>query len=135
MTATAKANFQPDTDVHITFEDQQRINNFAKHNAKFEDLKEELKNKQNELRNLEDVVEELELVDETEQIPFLVGEVFIYQDLENTQKSIATMKEKILSEIKEIEKKSVEISDAMSDLKTLLYAKFGNHINLEPEEE
>jgi prefoldin subunit 4 len=32
--------------VHITFDDQQKINKFARHNAKLDDLKEELKVKQ-----------------------------------------------------------------------------------------
>lgn len=35
-----------DSDVHITFEDQQKINKFARHNAKLEDFKDELKQKQ-----------------------------------------------------------------------------------------
>ncbi|XP_073976088.1 prefoldin subunit 4 [Rhodnius prolixus] len=136
MTANSnKGTFQPDSDVHITYEDQQRINKFARHNARNEDLKEELKNKQNELRNLEDAVEELELMDESEQIPFLVGEVFLFQNLENTQKSIAELKEKILDEIKVIQNKSAQLTLAMVDLKTQLYAKFGNHINLEPDED
>uniref|UniRef100_T1HUH4 Uncharacterized protein n=3 Tax=Rhodnius TaxID=13248 RepID=T1HUH4_RHOPR len=111
MTANSnKGTFQPDSDVHITYEDQQRINKFARHNARNEDLKEELKNKQNELRNLEDAVEELELMDESEQIPFLVGEVFLFQNLENTQKSIAELKEKILDEIKVIQNKSAQLT-------------------------
>lgn len=32
--------------MHITYEDQQKINKFARHNAKLDDLKEELKVKQ-----------------------------------------------------------------------------------------
>lgn len=35
-----------DSDVHITFEDQQKINKFARLNARVEEYKEELKNKQ-----------------------------------------------------------------------------------------
>lgn len=35
-----------DSDVHITFEDQQKINRFARLNAKFEDLKDEIKLKE-----------------------------------------------------------------------------------------
>ena len=45
------------------------------------------------------------------------------------------MKEKISLEVKEIEKTSIEISEVMSDLKTQLYAKFGSHINLEPDDD
>lgn len=35
-----------ESDVHITFEDQQKINKFARLNAKLEDIKEELKIKE-----------------------------------------------------------------------------------------
>jgi len=35
-----------DTDVHILEEDQQKINKFARLNAKFEELKDELKSMQ-----------------------------------------------------------------------------------------
>ena len=34
-----------DSEVHITYEDQQQINTFARHNAKLQDIKEELVNR------------------------------------------------------------------------------------------
>ena len=34
--------FLQDSDVHVTFEDQQKINKFARHNAKLQDLKDEV---------------------------------------------------------------------------------------------
>lgn len=41
---------------------------------------------QNELKNIEDACDELELADdEGGKIPYLIGEVFVYQDVENTQ--------------------------------------------------
>lgn len=73
-----------DSDVHISFEDQQKINKFARLNAKVDDFKDELKVKKNDVKNLEDAVEELSLTDDSEKIPYLVGEVFICQSLEDT---------------------------------------------------
>lgn len=35
-----------DSDVHITYEDQQKINKFARLNAKMDDLKDEMKLKE-----------------------------------------------------------------------------------------
>lgn len=77
-----------DSDVHISYEDQQKINKFARLNAKVDDLKDELKIKQNDMKNLEEAVEELSLADESDKIPYLVGEVFICQSLEDTLVSI-----------------------------------------------
>lgn len=73
-----------DSDVHISYEDQQKINKFARLNAKVDDYKDELKVKQNDMKNLEEAVEELSLTDESEKIPYLFGEVFICQNLEDT---------------------------------------------------
>ncbi|CAL7936342.1 unnamed protein product [Xylocopa violacea] len=80
-----QSGFQQDSDVYITYEDQQKINKFARQNAKMDDLKEELKIKQNELKNLEDASDEIVLLDEDAKIPYHIGEVFIYEDLEKTQ--------------------------------------------------
>lgn len=94
--------------MHITYEDQQKINKFARLNAKMEDLKHEIELKevgasfygnhvsnlihacvfhlQNKLQNIKDACDELELADDSDgKIPYLFGEIFIYQDLESTQ--------------------------------------------------
>lgn len=40
---------------------------------------------QNELKNIEDACEELILADSDKNIPFFMGEVFIYHGIEQTQ--------------------------------------------------
>ncbi|CAH4028675.1 probable prefoldin subunit 4 [Pieris brassicae] len=133
--ASGKGTYQPDSDVHISFEDQQKINKFARLNAKADDIKDELKVKQNDIKNLEEAVEELALTDDSEKIPFLVGEVFICQGLEDTLKSLEDMKCKKQNEIGDLELRCEELKSQMSELKAHLYGKFGSHINLENEEE
>ncbi|XP_060832367.1 prefoldin subunit 4 [Bombus pascuorum] len=130
-----QAGFQPDSDVYITYEDQQKINKFARQNAKMDDLKEELKVKQNELKNLEDACDEIVLLDEDAKIPYYIGEVFIYEDLEKTQNYLDEIKEKKKKEIFNLESKCVDLKNIITELKTQLYAKFGNRINLEAEED
>lgn len=72
-------------DVSITFEDQQKINKFARFNAKLEDIKEELKVKQNDMTSLEEACDELALMDESDgKVPYLIGEVFICQNVDFT---------------------------------------------------
>ncbi|KAB0796459.1 hypothetical protein PPYR_10520 [Photinus pyralis] len=129
------STLQADSDVHITFEDQQKINRFARLNAKLEDLKFEIKEKENDLKKLEDACDEIILLDETERIPYLVGEVFIYQDIEKTQACLEESKNKTETEIAVLKSKSSEIKEWMGDLKTYLYGKFGSNINLEADEE
>lgn len=121
--------------MQITFDDQMRINQFANHVAKIEDLKEDLKFKKNELTNIEEAIDEIELVDE-EQIQFLIGEVFIYNNVEKTQALLQETKAKKEEEIKNIEIKIGEIQVVMTQLKTELYGKFGQkNIYLENDED
>ncbi|CAG9561212.1 unnamed protein product [Danaus chrysippus] len=134
MANSGKGTFQRDSDVHISYEDQQKINKFARLNAKVDDLKDELKVKQNDMKNLEEAVEELGLADDSEKIPYLVGEVFICQSLEDTLQSLEDNKTKKQEEIAELEAKCDDLKSQMAELKAHLYGKFGSHINLESEE-
>lgn len=119
----------------MTFEDQKKINKFANYNARLEDLKEDIKMKQNKLKNLEEAVEESELMDEDTEIPFLMGEVFICHNLSKTQELLQQTKEEYLKEIQEAENKCKEIQEIMNGLKQYLYSRFGNHIYLENDED
>lgn len=49
--------------------------------------------------------------------------------------SLEEAKSRAQAEMEGIEKKCSEIKDIMSDLRTKLYAKFGNHINLEADDD
>jgi prefoldin subunit 4 len=112
-----------------------KINQFANHVAKIEDLKEDLKHHKNDLISIEEAIEEIELVDD-DQIQFLIGEVFVYNNLEKTQELLKEAKEKKEQDIKNIEAKIAEISVVMQKLKTELYGKFGQkNIYLENDEE
>ncbi|XP_045121136.1 prefoldin subunit 4-like isoform X2 [Portunus trituberculatus] len=125
-----------DSDVHITYEDQQKINRFARCNARHGDIKEELKIKENDLQNLQDAEDEMMIaLDSDEKVPFMVGEVFIMKSQEESQEAIGAQRETLQEEISALNGRSSELQDTMTQLKGDLYAKFGNNINLEPEEE
>ncbi|KAH8379785.1 hypothetical protein KR009_007238 [Drosophila setifemur] len=126
--------FQNHDDVHISFEDQQRINRFAKHNARMDDLKAELEQKRNELKCVEEALDEIELFDEDEDIPFLVGEVFLSHKLGATQKLLGETKELVLKEIASVEAKAKVIKAEMDELKAHLYQRFGSNISLESDD-
>jgi len=44
-------------------------------------------------------------------------------------------KTRVQSEIKDLESKCAALRNIMGDMKTQLYGKFGNHINLEAEDD
>merc|ERR1712039_238824 len=125
-----------DSEVHISLSDQQKINKFARLNNRLEDLKEDLKSKKNELQTLEDAGTDLMMLeDDDEKVPYQVGEVFVYLSQERVQSELDARKEEVEVEVKVAEAKAASLKEQMADLKTKLYAKFGNAINLEAEEE
>lgn len=87
------------------------------------------------MKNFEEACDEIALLDEEEKIPYLVGEVFIYQNIEATQKSLDDAQKTTENEINDLKKELGKVKDLMKDLKAHLYGKFGSHINLEAEEE
>ncbi|XP_070536636.1 prefoldin subunit 4-like isoform X2 [Ptychodera flava] len=124
-----------DTSMHVTIEDQQKINVFARKNSKLGELKDEIEGKKKELQNLEDAADELLLVDDEELIPYQIGEVFVNQTIEQTQALLEEEKKYVQGEIAELEEQVNDIKTLLSNLKVQLYAKFGKHINLEADEE
>lgn len=123
--------FQPDSDIHIAYQDQQQINRFARLNAKNETRKEELKTLDKAIRLVEEAIEEIELADDDEKIPYMVGEVFLYQTKAQTEESLASEKTKLQEEMKTLQEDTDKLKEEMSELKKVLYGKFGSNINLD----
>ncbi|XP_053402060.1 prefoldin subunit 4-like [Mercenaria mercenaria] len=129
-------SIKEDADVQVTFEDQQKINKFARSIAKLQDIKEELKAKKKELENLEFAEEELMMLDSDDTpIPYQVGEVFISVDSDETNTMLEKAKQSTREHMENLEKRAGEHKKTLQDLKVQLYAKFGTNINLEEEED
>nr|CAG4641364.1 EOG090X0JBP [Eulimnadia texana] len=130
------SQFKDDTDVYIQYEDQQKINKFARLNARWEELKEDIKAKQNEVQNLDDASTELMMVeDESLPIPYVIGEVFVHLTIDEAREKLETTKSDLEKEITSLEEECTKLKEGMSDLKTQLYAKFGSSINLEADDD
>merc|ERR1711983_140504 len=129
------AKAEQDKEIHILQEDQQKINQFARLNNRLEEYKDDIKAKKNEIQTLEDASTDLMMLDDEEKVPYQIGEVFVEMTQDEVQETMEAKKEKISEEVTQLEGKVDEIKGQMSDLKTHLYAKFGNAINLEADEE
>lgn len=99
-----------------------------------DDLKLELEMKKNDLKCVEEALEEIELFDEEEDIPFLIGEVFLSHKLGKTQELLAETKDSVIKEIASIEAKTKIIKAEMDELKAHLYQRFGSNISLENDD-
>uniref|UniRef100_A0A8D0U995 Prefoldin subunit 4 n=1 Tax=Sus scrofa TaxID=9823 RepID=A0A8D0U995_PIG len=124
-----------ETDVNVTFEDQQKINKFARNTSRITELKEEIEVKKKQLQNLEDACEDIMLADDDcLMIPYQIGDVFISHSQEETQEMLEEAKKNLQEEIDALESRVASIQRVLADLKVQLYAKFGSNINLEADE-
>ena len=133
-TSVAATGSNIDDDVHIRYEDQSKINKFAINNTKLHELLDDLAEKKKELVNLNEAIDELVLLDESEMVPFQHGEVFTHLSVQDANEELERAKVTLEKEIGTMEAKIGSIQKLLSDLKTQLYAKFGNKINLEENE-
>ncbi|KAG7274583.1 hypothetical protein CRUP_029224 [Coryphaenoides rupestris] len=132
MAATMKPNVAVED---VTFEDQQKINKFARNTNRMTELKDEMEAKKKSLQNLQDASDDLMMFDDDSLlIPYMIGDVFISHSQEETQEMLEAAKEALEQEIKEVEGRVSVILQVLGSLKVELYAKFGNNINLEAEE-
>ncbi|KAL6089158.1 hypothetical protein STEG23_019667 [Scotinomys teguina] len=80
-------------DVNVTFEDQQKINKFARNTSRITELKEEIEVKKKHLQNLEDACDDILLADDDcLMIPYQIGDVFISHSQEETQEMLEEAK-------------------------------------------
>ncbi|KAG5282680.1 hypothetical protein AALO_G00058690 [Alosa alosa] len=134
MAATMKKGVAVE-DVNVTFEDQQKINKFARNTNRMTELKDEIEAKKKSLQNLEDASDDLMMCeDDSLLIPYQIGDVFISHSQEETQEMLETAKEGLKEEVKVLEGRVSSIQEVLGGLKVQLYAKFGNNINLEADE-
>ena len=120
--------------MNVTKEDQQKINQFARLNARLEDVREEISSKTNELKNYEDALSETEvkvLEDEGDKLHLQVGDIMVNLTSEHTQKWLEDKMEALKTSLAELESKKETIVEEMKGLKAHLYARFGNNIHLE----
>ncbi|XP_041655324.1 prefoldin subunit 4 [Cheilinus undulatus] len=134
MAATMKGPVAVE-DVNVTFEDQQKINKFARNTSRMTELKNEIEEKKKSLQNLQDASDDLMMFDDDSLlIPYQIGDVFISHTQEETQEMLEAAKEALELEVKGLEERVSAIQELLGDLKVQLYAKFGNNINLEADE-
>ncbi|KAI0133420.1 Prefoldin, subunit 4 [Hypoxylon sp. NC0597] len=118
-------------EVEVRREDQDKINKFSRLHQRELNLEEELKVKNKEKEELEDISTELELADEDETVPYKIGDAFFHLPLPQAQELLASSTSRVEEEVSALEDKLGTIKDEMTQLKVELYARFGRSINLE----
>ncbi|GIK04802.1 hypothetical protein Aspvir_008897 [Aspergillus viridinutans] len=112
-------------------EDQEKINRFSRLHQRQSVLEEQLKAKQKDKEDLEEISTELELADEDELVPYKIGDAFFQLPLADAQSLLASSTEQIDSEVSRLEETLGDVREELQQLKVALYARFGRSINLE----
>ncbi|KAI1965387.1 hypothetical protein LOZ58_001234 [Ophidiomyces ophidiicola] len=118
-------------ETEVRREDQEKINRFSRLHQRETILEEQLKTKQKDKEDLEEVSAELELADEDDLVPYKIGDSFVSLPLSEAQTLLSSASEQIDEDIVKIEQNLGEIRDELQKLKVVLYARFGRSINLE----
>ncbi|RAK78342.1 tubulin-binding prefolding complex subunit GIM3 [Aspergillus fijiensis CBS 313.89] len=118
-------------DNEVRREDQEKINRFSRLHQREIVLEEQLKLKQKDKEDLEEISTELELADEDDLVPYKIGDSFFHLPLEEAQSLLATSTEQIDAEVSKLEEKLGDLREELQQLKVALYARFGRSINLE----
>ncbi|KAF2396391.1 Prefoldin, subunit 4 [Trichodelitschia bisporula] len=118
-------------DTEVRREDQEKINKFSQLHQKESLLEAELKQKQKDKEDLEEISNELELADEDEKVQYKIGDSFFALPLEDAQQLLTEATEKVEEGVEGLEEQLGGLRDEMQELKVALYARFGKSINLE----
>ncbi|QRV79529.1 Prefoldin subunit [Ceratobasidium sp. AG-Ba] len=122
---------ESEENTEVTWEDQQKINNFSKLNSRASDLEDNIAKQKSEKEALDDLAMELELADEDEPVDYKIGEAFFRIPLSRAQALIVKDQEAVEAEITKLQAQIDECREEMKELKVALYAKFGKQINLD----
>merc|ERR1711990_296897 len=119
--------------VHVTRDDQEKINTFARKHQSNLEIKTEMKNIQAEIQRINDALEEIELHDEDEdgKIPYQMGDLYVFLGLEETEEYIKEEQRNAAKRMVTLESQKKANDVILAKLKETLYAKFGKDINLD----
>ncbi|OAQ73259.1 Gim complex component GIM3-like protein [Pochonia chlamydosporia 170] len=127
----SKEDEQAGDEVEVRREDQDKINKFSRLHQRELAMEEDLKLKNKEKEELDDLSTELELADEDEKIQYADLPTVSAVSKEQAQEMLETATTKIDEETSELEDKISSVREEMQQLKVELYARFGKQINLE----
>ena len=115
----------------MTWEDQQRINEFSRLNLSLQKVEDELRVQKNSAANLDDAATDIDSLLDDDACKVRIGEVFMDVSNEEAEEFV---KEKAAASAKktaELQEQRTMLIKQMDLLKAMLYQKFGKQINLE----
>jgi len=120
-------------EVEVSKDDQTNINAFSKMNLKFHEKNRDLASRKENLNQMEDALIELDLLNDENDLRLRFGECFIKVSPDECREYIEKTTKEVKVEISELDQTIEEVQKKMGKLKSTLYSKFGNSIQLEED--
>lgn len=117
--------------AEVSWEDQQKINEFSTHISKKDILTAELEKLQTEKEYIDDLSMEIELIDEDDNVDYKIGDTFVLIKQSEAMERLENQNGYLETKITELETQIEGLDSKLGALKKQLYAKFGTAINLE----
>eukprot|EP00397_Hematodinium_sp_SG-2012_P065379 GEMP01094937.1.p1 GENE.GEMP01094937.1~~GEMP01094937.1.p1 ORF type:complete len:131 (+),score=30.04 GEMP01094937.1:71-463(+) len=118
-------------DIEVSRDDQNRINEYSRMNQKYQELEKDIEGYKDTVRTYTDALEEVLLCMDPEGIKMRFGETFFpAADLDVTER-VEGLKSELEAKLSTTTDEIETISTKMDAMKKILYAKFGESINLE----
>ena len=122
---------EQENDADVRREDQDRINRFARLNARLQDVRLERQELKRALESLDDASTELMMLSGGDGVMIVSGEAFLETSEEDAVRHCDQQLEKLQEESDKLEEEERTITEEQSTLKAVLYGRFGKSINLE----
>jgi len=118
-------------DVDVLEEDQVKINRFSRLNLRVKDLELEIEQLKTRLQTCRDASEEVEMCLDSDGIMLAVGEAFFPVDDTHASEQLAQAQTLAQAMLDKYITEDTAARSEMASLKSVLYTKFGQSINLE----
>lgn len=122
-------NDNEENDTTVSWADQKAINEFSRLDVVLADARAMLAQQRDDKEALDDLVMEIELVDEDDKVPYLVGSTFVHLSQDAALERAQADAQRVEKRIEELETEADDAESAMKDLKVKLYARFGTSIS------
>lgn len=129
---------EEECDAEVRREDQNRINQFARLNARLDEIRNDRATVQHELEGLDDASTELMMVgtddnggDGESAVWLLMGEAFAATTPDEAVQYCEAQVEELQAKVDRLQQEEKSILAEQAELKKALYGRFGKSINLE----
>ncbi|SCL98652.1 prefoldin subunit 4, putative [Plasmodium chabaudi chabaudi] len=119
-----------DLGLDMTIDDQKKIGKFTNLHYKQSLYQQKIKLMKEKISNIDSAIDEVSLVFDPNDVMLGIGDCFFSFDTEYVEESLEKSKNEEKMNLNKLECEYKNITDEKQKLKTELYAKFGNRIDL-----